>query len=863
MSAIQRGVRRKWQTTVEARPQPPDATTDGDCCDAEAWSEQWRALWPETPGGDDFDSLVVPMDRHDREIAASGELLLESLDTLLVGVPVVTRESAKAATRKRFELVRLLSAKFARTLAKRVREERQVTPSEFAAQRNFLIQEHEKRLAVMSSEASNKAERLTQAMDAERRQMQERLDRELAAADRRHQQDKRLLEEAIRGDCEEQVRAAQEQLAAAMKRLANGDCKSSAELNSQKLAVHELEEQSKQLQRKIELGDKQAAEREKEIEKLQADCVLAKEERDKAMVQSRMDKDALDKTLQREKALEQDLAQVRKDLGILNEKLSKIGRDLEMQEKHSADVEQRLHAAEVQLPQIEILKAELASEKKNTLHQLRLKQQTLRRACVLEDEITSFQKDHKMLLSQIDKLRAMTSSHREAQVMADFLLQGIEEETQRRLFEAGEAGALKACRQLLALRARELREEALLPTHLLEKASLSLSSDGNSDSEETIRNRLLFRASALEIELERLHANNPPAEVKLVNTAQEAMERMQGECGEEKGAMLPLKVVPYNFHGDRGIVRRDVNDIVSELYQFETEKATPADSGERPQGAAASSARPASAMGRSDNGRTTVSADASTAAIARAGPTASHISEGGMPVLLPSSVYKIRARDRQKSALKSRKRPEPMSLGVTSRGGPTKRPSSAQVNGSSERSFVAEDLIKGVMRGRASASRTTKGMLMKGRPSSALARMSLEFDMKVVDQPRQIREQDLVRSRDGEDAADSEIKAHASSGMSIYQLMRHQTDPMSTKRQEQVRRFLDRAHHDFVILQPKVSRVGGTAEGMLDFLRLTGVPPAAPNFSAQSERELDSARARAAGRRPRALSRFETTTSCN
>ena len=141
MSAIQRGVRLKWQTTVEARPQPPDATTDGDCCDAEAWSEQWRALWPETPGGDDFDSLVVPMDRHDREIAASGELLLESLDTLLVGVPVVTRESAKAATRKRFELVRLLSAKFARTLAKRVREERQVTPSEFAAQRNFLIQD--------------------------------------------------------------------------------------------------------------------------------------------------------------------------------------------------------------------------------------------------------------------------------------------------------------------------------------------------------------------------------------------------------------------------------------------------------------------------------------------------------------------------------------------------------------------------------------------------------------------------------------------------------------------------------------------------------------------------------------------------
>ena len=577
------------------------------------------------------------------------------------------------------------------------------------------------------------------------------------------------------------------------------------------------------------------------------------------MVQSRMDKDAQDKTLQREKALEQDLAQVRKDLGILNEKLSKIGRDLEMQEKHSADVEQRLHAAEVQLPQIEILKAELASEKKNTLHQLRLKQQSHRRACVLEDEITSFQRDHKMLLSQIDRLRAMTSSHREAQVMTDFLLQGIEEETQRRLFEAGEAGALKACRQLLARRARELREEALLPTHLLEKASLSLSSDGNSDSEETIRNRLLFRASALEIELERLHANNPPAEVKLVNTAQEAMERMQGECGEEEAAMLPLKVVPYNFDG---YVRRDVNDIVSELYPFETESATPADSGERPQGAAASSARPASAMGRSDNGRTTVSADASTAAIARAGPTASHISEGGMPVLLPSPVYKIRARDRPKSALKSRKRPEPMSLGVTSRGGPTKRPSSAQVNGSSERSFVAEDLVTGVMRGRASASRTTKGMLMKGRPSSALARMSLEFDMKVVDQPRQIREQDLVRSRDGEDAADSEIKAHASSGMSIYQLMRRKTDPMSTKRQEQVRRFLDRAHHDSVILQPKVSRVGGTAEGMLD-LRLTGVPPAAPNFSAQSERELDSARARAAGRRPRALSRFETTTSCN
>lgn len=153
-------------------------------------------------------------------------------------------------------------------------------------------------------------------------------------------------------------------------------------------------------------------------------------------------------------------------------------------------------------------------------------------------------------------------------------------------------------------------------------------------------------------------------------------------------------------------------------------------------------------------------------------------------------------------------------------------------------------------------------MLMKGRPSSALARMSLEFDMKVVDQPRQIREQDLVRSRDGVDAADSEIKAHASSGMSIYQLMRRKTDPMSTKRQEQVRRFLDRAHHDSVILQPKVSRVGGTAEGMLD-LRLTGVPPAAPNFSAQSEREFDSARARAAGRRPRALSRFGTTTSCN
>ena len=69
-------------------------------------------------------------------------------------------------------------------------------------------------------------------------------------------------------------------------------------------------------------------------------------------------------------------------------------------------------------------------------------------------------------------------------------------------------------------------------------------------------------------------------------------------------------------------------------------------------------------MGRSDNGRTTVSADASTAAIARAGPTASRISEGGMPVLLPSPVYKIRERDRPKSALKSRKRPEPMSLGI-------------------------------------------------------------------------------------------------------------------------------------------------------------------------------------------------------
>ena len=858
MIAIQREVRRKWQTTVEVRPQPPDAATDGDSCDAEAWSKQWRALWPETLGGEDFESLVVPMDQHDREIAASGELLLEALDTLLVGVPVVTRESAKAATHKRFELVRLLSANFARTLAKRVREERQVTPSEFAAQRNFLIQEHEKRLAVMSSEASNKAERLTQAIDAERRQMQERLDKEIAAADRSHQEDKRLLEEAIRGDCEEQVRAAQEQLAAAMKRLANGDYDSSAELNSQKLAIHELEEQSKQLQRQIELGEKQAAEKEKEMKKLKADYVLAKEERDKAMAQSRMDKDAQDKTLQREEALEQDLAQVRKDLGILNEKLSKTGRDLKMQEKHSADVEQRLHAAEVQLPQIDILKAELASEKKNALNQLRLKQQSLRRACVLEDEITSFQKDHKMLLSQIDKLRAMTSLHREEQVMTDFLRQGIEEETQRRLFEAGEAGALKACRHLLALRARELREEAeMFPKHLLEKASLSLSSDGNSDSEETIRNRLLFRASALEIELERLRVNNPPIEVKMVNEEQESFERMQGQCGDEEGAMLPLKVVSYNFDGDRGIVRRDVNDIVSELYQFETESATPADSGERPQGAVASSARPASAMGRLNSGRTTVSADASTAATARAGPTAGHVSEGGMPVLLPSPVHKIK-----KSTLKSRKPPEPMSLGVTSRGDSRKRPSSAQVNGSSEHSLVAEDLVTGVMRGRALASRTTKGILIKGRPSSALARMSLDFDMKVVDQPRHIRKQDLVRSRDGEDAADSEIKTHTSSDMSIYQLMRRKTDKMSTKRQEQVRRFLDRAHHGSVILQPKVSRVGGTAEGMLD-LRLTGVPPAVPNLSAQSERELDSARARAAGRRPRALSRFETTTSCN
>jgi hypothetical protein len=127
------------------------------------------------------------------------------------------------ATRERFKIMRRLNVTYSRSLAKRVRSERGVTPDEFAQQRAFFIKEHEKQLDSIRDEAKVQVQearhKLEWTMKEERATMKAKLESELAAAEERARALRESLEKTVTEKHNAKVRIMEEQLASALDRL--------------------------------------------------------------------------------------------------------------------------------------------------------------------------------------------------------------------------------------------------------------------------------------------------------------------------------------------------------------------------------------------------------------------------------------------------------------------------------------------------------------------------------------------------------------------------------------------------------------------------------------------------------------------
>lgn len=272
MDAVKKGLRRKWQATVKDRTEPAPAERSAD----DEWKEQWKKLWRDIEGGDDWEALIEPIGQHDKLLSECSDLLVEAIEKILFPIdyaiitptaaataseeheeehgdqakkeegekktarvtpkklaaqPTVVfsgyRERVLEAARERFNTLRRLNVTFCRSLAKRVRAERGVTPDEFAQQRAFLMQEHAKQLDSVRIESQvylqEEKHKINWQKEQERIKLQDQLDAELAAAEEASLSARTTLEKTIQDASDAKVKDLEDRLAVAMKRLADGD----------------------------------------------------------------------------------------------------------------------------------------------------------------------------------------------------------------------------------------------------------------------------------------------------------------------------------------------------------------------------------------------------------------------------------------------------------------------------------------------------------------------------------------------------------------------------------------------------------------------------------------------------------------
>lgn len=453
------------------------------------------------------------------------------------------KEKVLEATRDNFKIVRRMSVAFAQALAKLVRSERGVTPDEWAQQREFLIKEHLKQMDSIREEVSvqlsEEGRKIHEEREQEREETTARHEAEMADADERSQAALAKQERDLTEAHEKEVADLQEQLAVAMKRLEDGDYDLLAQLSQLRDALNWADAEKGKLRATIEDMKESELEFQKEIKRLKKDRELLNSSVEEMRKTSRAVDRQKAQAERREHKLSHDLHEARQEYHELEAKLLRETHELGALRKKNSELERAVGAAQGQLPQIAILTKKLDASKKGEKQTSELKEKMVRKCWVLENEIAQLHKDHRSLIAEIDLLRAETCQQREGQVMTELALRGVDEEVQRRLRQVGGDVIRQETRLLLAQRAQELREEAQLPLNQLRKATINFSSD-STGGEDAIRSRLLFRAAALELEMDLLPKVEDPPPVGLVAEARAAAEA--AACGEDDGARLPLRV---------------------------------------------------------------------------------------------------------------------------------------------------------------------------------------------------------------------------------------------------------------------------------------------------------------------------------
>jgi len=453
------------------------------------------------------------------------------------------REKVLEATRDNYKLVRRMSVTFAQSLAKLVRSERGVTPDEWAQQRNFLIKEHLKQIESVRKEVSvhlGEEERKRKEERArELEEMEARREADVAAAEERSLAALAALEARMKASHDAEVADLQGQLAVALKRLADGDFDLLSALTQLRDQLSWAENDKMSMSNTINDMKDQEMEFQKEIKRLRKDRELASGSLEEMRKSHRASERQKGHAERREHKLAHDLQEARQEYHELEAKTMHDTHELGELRKKARELEESLAAAQARLPQIAILTKKLDASTKAEKKTSELKEKMGRKCWVLESEVKQLQKDHSALVTEIDLLRAETGKQRQAQVVTELALKGVDEEVQRRLTLVGSDIIRHETRLLLEKRAQELREEASLPLNQLRKGTLTFSSD-STGSEEAMRKRLLVRATALELEMDRLPEVEEPPAAGLVAEARCAA--FAAECSEEAGAELPLRV---------------------------------------------------------------------------------------------------------------------------------------------------------------------------------------------------------------------------------------------------------------------------------------------------------------------------------
>jgi len=453
------------------------------------------------------------------------------------------REKVLEATRDNYKLVRRMSVTFAQSLAKLVRSERGVTPDEWAQQRNFLIKEHLKQIESVRKEVSvhlGEEERKRKEERArELEEMEARREADVAAAEERSLAALAALEARMKASHDAEVADLQGQLAVALKRLADGDFDLLSALTQLRDQLSWAENDKMSMSNTINDMKDQEMEFQKEIKRLRKDRELASGSLEEMRKSHRASERQKGHAERREHKLAHDLQEARQEYHELEAKTMHDTHELGELRKKARELEESLAAAQARLPQIAILTKKLDASTKAEKKTSELKEKMGRKCWVLESEVKQLQKDHSALVTEIDLLRAETGKQRQAQVVTELALKGVDEEVQRRLILVGSDIIRHETRLLLEKRAQELREEASLPLNQLRKGTLTFSSD-STGSEEAMRKRLLVRATALELEMDRLPEVEEPPAAGLVAEARCAA--FAAECSEEAGAELPLRV---------------------------------------------------------------------------------------------------------------------------------------------------------------------------------------------------------------------------------------------------------------------------------------------------------------------------------